>query len=769
MTLNLATLNVRGLRDPGKCTLGVNVAAVQETHFTCGADCRVLESDFNVFSAYGSRTSVGVSLLVGRSLDADVDVVFAGDGGRLVVADVAVKSFKFRLVAVYATNIAAERVSFFRRLAPFLDVTKRLVLMGDWNAILDPKIDKVGRGARRAGRCESSLAGLMTRHDLVDRFRLDHPGREMWTWLDSSPSAKVGSYLDRVLVRRADIDFVSCPTFHLIAWTDHKLVRVSLRLANRPSLAGYWKFNTSLLEIRDFRDRLESLIQRALVGAVTGNKWWESLKHRIRDFATKYGRQLNLDRTAEAKSIDDRLSRAVAGGDSLGVELARRDLERESSERYKGHVVRSRLRRVPNEAVKSNATAREEVRRFPDRYIASVKTADGRLVRSSREIRDAFRAHFRDRFARCTDLPLREFRSYLADFPHLGVAEAASCEGVVTECEVRDALKQVGLNKSPGLDGLPYEVYLRMSHMFVPILTDMFNHWFAQGAIPGSVTKGVIILLKKGGRHVWEGLDDYRPITLLNTELKILARVLANRLQLVISDLIGPEQTFAVKGRSIQDNLHLIREVLKGIEDDTEAALISLDQSKAFDTVDHRFLATVLETAGFKPEFRRWISMMYHNHQAVVQVNGRRSGTIAIERSVWQGCPLSPLLYVLALEPLLRRLRDEGTGSSLRGVPFAGPLTARVSAFADDITVFVSRRLYIKAVKEAVVEYERIAGAKVNFDKSEGLRLGAWRGSNTLPGPFRWSDGPIRILGVWFGPDLQLERNWSEVQAKVNA
>ena len=73
--------------------------------------------------------------------------------------------------------------------------------MGDLNAILDPKIDKVGRGDRMLGRCESSLVGLMTRHDLIDRFRMDHPGREMWTWLDSSPSAKVGSYLDRVLVR----------------------------------------------------------------------------------------------------------------------------------------------------------------------------------------------------------------------------------------------------------------------------------------------------------------------------------------------------------------------------------------------------------------------------------------------------------------------------------------------------------------------------------------------------------------------------------------
>ena len=112
------------------------------------------------------------------------------------------------------------------------------------------------------------------------------------------------------------------------------------------------------------------------------------------------------------KSIDDRLSRAVAGGDSLTVELARGDLERERSERYKGYVVRSRIKSVLNEAVKSNATVCEEVRRFPNRYIDSVKTPDGRLLRSSREIRDAFR----DCFARCTDLPLQEFRRYLADF-----------------------------------------------------------------------------------------------------------------------------------------------------------------------------------------------------------------------------------------------------------------------------------------------------------------------------------------------------------------
>ena len=146
-------------------------------------------------------------------------------------------------------------------------------------------------------------------------------------------------------------------------------------------------------------------------------------------------------------------------------------------------------------------------------------------------------------------------------------------------------------------------------------------------------------------------------------------------------------------------------------------------------------------------------------------MNGRCSGAFEIERSVRQGCPLFPLLYVLALEPLLRRLRDGGARSALRGILLSGSVRAKISAFADDITVFVSRRRDIVAVKEAVARYEKVAGAKVNFDKSEGLRLGAWRDSVPLPGPFHWSYGP----GVWFGTGLQLERHWLEVRANVEA
>ena len=199
----------------------------------------------------------------------------------------------------------------------------------------------------------------------------------------------------------------------------------------------------------------------------------------IRDFATKYSWQLNLGRTRKEKSIEERLFLAVYGGNSLNVKQAGRDLQRETSEHYKGSIVRSRFKWVLNETVKSNVTVPEEaVRRSPLRYIDSVKSPDGRVLQSNREMHDAFWAHFRNRFVPSPDLPLQEFHGYLADFPRLWTVKAVGCEGVVTECEVHDALKQVGIKKSPGLDGLSYEVYLRL-HMFVPILTDMFNHWFA--------------------------------------------------------------------------------------------------------------------------------------------------------------------------------------------------------------------------------------------------------------------------------------------------
>ena len=108
--------------------------------------------------------------------------------------------------------------------------------------------------------------------------------------------------------------------------------------------------------------------------------------------------------------------------------------------------------------------------------------------------------------------------------------------------------------------------------------------------------------------------------------------------------------------------------------------------------------------------------------------------------------PLVPSFLRPCFGTLLHGLREERANLAQFGVPFASWCRARVSTFADDITVFVSPCLDIEAVKKAVARNEMVAGAKVNFSKKEGLRL-----------------------GVWFESDLQLERNWWEELSKVEA
>ena len=249
---------------------------------------------------------------------------------------------------------------------------------------------------------------------------------------------------------------------------------------------------------------------------------------------------------------------------------------------------------------------------------------------------------------------------------------------------------------------------------------------------------------------------------MLNTELKILAKILANRLQIVLGRLIGPEQTSCVKGRSIQDNLHLIRTIIEKAAG--KVALIKLDQNKAFDRVDHRFLGAVLKVAGFGQDFRSWIKLLYTNPSSIVEVNGVRSEPFRLTRSVRQGCPLSPMLYILALEPFLRQIKANPV---LGGLTLPGcntPVTH--TAYVDDVTLAVTNEAEIKEVDKEIQKYENAAGTKINSRKSEGLRLGSWKGV-TLPGPFEWTDGPCEILGVHFGPDLCLGKNWSEVLTKV--
>ena len=138
--------------------------------------------------------------------------------------------------------------------------------------------------------------------------------------------------------------------------------------------------------------------------------------------------------------------------------------------------------------------------------------------------------------------------------------------------------------------------------MFFPLLATIYNNWIRQGSIPRCFTRGIEKLLRKN-KHGRDGISNFCPLTMLNTDFKrLLAKILADCLEAVLPSLICPEQTCAVKGRTIQDSLHLVPTIVEKV--DGNAALINLNQSKAFNKVSHGFLEADLSATGFGLHFR---------------------------------------------------------------------------------------------------------------------------------------------------------------------
>ncbi|KAJ3588088.1 hypothetical protein NHX12_011683 [Muraenolepis orangiensis] len=167
-------------------------------------------------------------------------------------------------------------------------------------------------------------------------------------------------------------------------------------------------------------------------------------------------------------------------------------------------------------------------------------------------------------------------------------------------------------------------------------------------------------LLDESGDHTapkkgnLQDIKNWRPVSLLCVDYKLLSKALATRLGRAVEQVIHRDQTYCVPGRSMVDNVHLIRDVLEVSSSlDINTGLISLDQEKAFDRVEHSFLWKVMEKFGFSAGFIAKIKVLYNNIESVLKFNGGLCAPFRVCRGVRQGCALSGMPYALSLEPLL--------------------------------------------------------------------------------------------------------------------
>ena len=297
----------------------------------------------------------------------------------------------------------------------------------------------------------------------------------------------------------------------------------------------------------------------------------------------------------------------------------------------------------------------------------------------------------------------------------------------VTEQEVEEAIKKLNSHSAPGLDGLTSNFYKAHANFFIPYLTIIFNLIILHNWVPESFTRTVIKLIPK--KPVPRTVEDYRPISFINTDQKILSHLLSSRLENSLTSLISSHQTAYLPQRNIHSSLTQVNLNLEQLTNDD--CLVACDFSKAFDKLDRTYLFAILQQIGLHQSTLGLIRAMYQHTDAFLDINGSLSPIIHMTSGVRRGCPLSALLFIMGIEPFFHLQNNSFIQSTS---PF------KIVAYADDMTCCLKINS-LQPLFSIINEFSSVTNLYLNLQKTEILCSGK------LPTGFH-SVSSLKILGV---------------------
>lgn len=787
MSFNLSciSLNVRGLNSPSKRkTLFTffkenfqgHFVYLQETHSTAQDESKwINEWNSDIIFNHGESNSKGVAILFPHNVEYKILKHTCVNAGRFLQVFVQLDKTEFILSNVYAPtkDNPSEQNEFLNNILNHLEEesSQNLILGGDFNITLNPNLDKKGGCIEGKSKYRDNLISSIKDLNLVDIWREQNPNGMLFTFSRKNP----------IILSR--LDFFLIPAFLAPLCktsikpsikTDHSVITLNIKGKGFEDRGpGFWKFNSSLLEDEEFVLKTkQNILQLKEKYFFMNDKQlkWDTIKCELRGFIVKFSklkaRKLRKDEENIAKELDDQKRKMSEDPTEENVNKyneIKEKLELINENKTRGIILRSKAKWCEEGEKCTKYFLSLEKRNYKNKYISTITSNKGVLEGREKILKEE-QSFFEKLYT--SDLDYCDYKNYIDQFTYnmniqkLEKEDSLSCEGPITVHECEAILNTFKCNKSPGTDGFQMEFYKYFWKEISELIIDSLNESIQKHKLSIDQRKSIITLVPKKDKDRTV-LKNWRPISLLNFDYKILSKVLARRIKKFLPQIVDTDQTGYIENRFIGENIRTISDLIHYTSLKNIPGLILLvDFEKAFDTVEWNFLDKVLDTFGFGESFRLWVKILYTDISSCVINNGFSTPFFKISRGVRQGCPLSPYLFILCVELLAIRIRENKNVHGIR----IGETEFKISQLADDTTCFLSDEKSGIELLNIIQNFKHCSGLKINLDKTEAVWIGSCK--NFRPGilPVKWSKGQFFTLGIWFsskGEEEMLRKNFN--------
>lgn len=329
--------------------------------------------------------------------------------------------------------------------------------------------------------------------------------------------------------------------------------------------------------------------------------------------------------------------------------------------------------------------------------------------------------------------------------------QASGFEKDFTAEDIREAFFSLPKNKSGGPDGYSAEFFTSSWAIIGPEVTEAIMEFFRSGCLLKQWNCANLVLIPKKTNASLT--TDFRPISCLNTVYKVISKLLASRLQQILPLIISKAQSAFLLGRLLAENVLLATDLVNGYNSQTISprGMLKVDLRKAFDCVRWDFILASLRALAIPERYIRLIEECLSTASFSVSVNGVSGGFFKSTKGIRQGDPLSPYLFVLAMECLSRLLLSGYDAGYIGYHPRTEDLKISHLMFADDVMVFFDGTANsLHGISECLDDFASWSGLHINLTKTELFTAGSDQSESVAITRYGFTPGkfPIRYLGL---------------------